>query len=80
MGKIFEVWSVARSDGKHHSWGARRTKEEAEQLLKERFTGEHEEWARKHHSRWWVEEVDTTGLFEIPSKPMPRDRFSAEAT
>ena len=80
MSRIYEVWSIARSDGKRHSWGARRTQEEADQLLKERFTGERAEWAKKHHSRWWVEEIDTTGLFEIPLKPMPRDRFSAEAT
>ena len=80
MSTIYEVWSIARSDGKRHSWGARRTQEEADQLLKERSAGEHKEWANKHHSRWWIEDVDTTGLFEIPSKPMPRESFTAAAT
>tara|TARA_R110002096_G_scaffold114712_1_gene248686 strand:- start:1069 stop:1905 length:837 start_codon:yes stop_codon:yes gene_type:complete len=80
MSKIYEVWSIARSDGKPHSWGARKTRDEAEILLGERSTGEHEEWAQKHHSRWWIEEIDTTGLFEIPSKPAPRDRFTADTT
>jgi hypothetical protein len=28
--------------------------------------------------RWWIEEIDTTGLFEIPPAPPPRDRFSAK--
>lgn len=80
MSKIYEVWSIALSDGKPHSWGARRTEEEANQLLQERSTGKHEDWAKKHHGRWWVEETDTTGLFEFPSKPTPRERFTAEAT
>lgn len=26
--------------------------------------------------RWWIEEIDTTGLFEFPSCPTPRERFT----
>ncbi len=80
MSKIYEVYSTARTDGKLHSWGARRTLEEAELVMKERFTGKNEEWAKKHHERWWIEEIDTTSLFEIPSKPTPRESFTVEAT
>ncbi len=79
MSKIYEVWSIARSNEKHHSWGARRTRDEAETLLSERSTGKNEVWAKKHHSRWWIKEIDTTGLFKIPSKPTPRECFAAEA-
>lgn len=26
--------------------------------------------------RYWIEEIDTTGLFELPSRPTPRERFT----
>jgi hypothetical protein len=29
--------------------------------------------------RWWVEEIDVTDLFTVPSRPMPRERFSTRA-
>jgi hypothetical protein len=73
---IHEVRSVARSDGRQHHWGARRTREEAEALLAERTTGKNQAWAEKYHERWWIEEIDTSGLFEIPSAPTPRVRYS----
>lgn len=80
MSKIYEVYSTASSNGELHSWGARRTREEAELLMEKRFTGKNKEWAKKYHERWWVEEIDTTGLFELPSKPTPRENFTAEAS
>jgi len=72
MGKIYEV----RRNGKSErllSYGTKRTREEAEALLAEsklrvaRAGGKVE--------RWWIEEIDTTGLFEFPSLPTPRQRF-----
>jgi hypothetical protein len=57
-----------------HDWGACRSFTEAETLLTARTKDK--EWADRHHERWWIEEIDTTGLFEIPSAPPPRERFS----
>lgn len=76
MNKIYEVCSNSRSDGKLHHWGARKSYTEAELLLEERFGEKHKEWAERHHERWWIEEIDTSECFIIPSKPMPRDIFS----
>jgi hypothetical protein len=28
-------------------------------------------------SRHWIEVIDTSGLFEVPSRPTPRERFTA---
>ena len=75
MEKIYEVRSMSHN-GKLHNWGARNTAEEAETLMEERFGHHHREWAAKHHKRWWVEEIDTTGAFRFPSLPQPRDMFS----
>ena len=76
MPKIYEVRSIARHDGGMHCGGACRDRAEAESLLSERSTGDNQAWADKYHERWWIEEIDTTGLFEIPSAPAPRERFS----
>ena len=76
MKKIFEVRSISRSNEKLYDWGARKTYAEAEQLLEERFGGKHKYWAEKHHTKWWIEEIETTGCFEIPSSKVPRDMFS----
>ena len=76
MSRIYEVWSVALSDGKPHSWGAFKTRGEAEKVLSERTTGDSEAWATKYHGKWWIEEVDTTGLFQIPPAPTPREKYT----
>lgn len=78
MSKIFEVRSTARSNRKLHGWGARRSHPEAEKLLA--ATTIDRDWAQKYHDRWWIEEIDTTGLFQIPPAPPPRERFSTRAT
>ncbi len=80
MSKIYEVRSVSRRDGTSHSWGAHYSRAKADLLLAERFTGTNEAWAQAYHQRWWIEEIDTTGLFQIPSAPPPRERFSARVT
>ena len=61
-----------------HAWGARYSQAEAKALLAKRT--EDKEWANKHHERWWIQEIDTTGLFQIPSAPPPRERFSTRTT
>ncbi|MEL6111446.1 MAG: hypothetical protein AAFR20_01455 [Pseudomonadota bacterium] len=79
MAKIFEVRSISH-DGKPHYWGAKHTIEEAQALLNERFGGDHKEWAERHHQRWWIEEIDTTGAFQLPSLPSPREMFRTRET
>lgn len=78
MSKIYEVRSIARGGGNPHSWGADYSLANAEILLAERATGKNKEWADKYHERWWIEEIDTTGLFEIPPGPPPREAFSTK--
>jgi hypothetical protein len=80
VSKIYEVRSIARSDDKLFSWGARYSRAEADELLAERITGKNTEWANKYHKQWWIEEIDTSGLFEIPPAPSPRERFSTKIT
>jgi hypothetical protein len=80
MSKIYEVRSTSRSHSKTHYWGVRNSQEEAEVLLKDKTTGGNEGWANKYHAGWWIEEIDTTGMFEIPSSPSPRERFKTTVT
>lgn len=75
MTKIYELRSTSLSDGNTHYWGAKDSKVEAESLLREKTTGDKKAWADEYHARWWIEEIDTTGMFEIPSRPAPRERF-----
>jgi hypothetical protein len=65
-----------RDDGRVSSFGARRSRADAEAHLAA-------ESKRYNPSAWRnfrVEEVDTTGLFEIPSRPTPRERYSVRVT
>jgi hypothetical protein len=80
VSKIYELRSKSRGDGAMHTWGARASRADAEQLLRERTTGENAAWAAKYHEHWWIEEIDTTGLFTIPSRPAPRERFTTRTT
>jgi hypothetical protein len=74
MGTIFEVRGEAHSDSKVIAYGARRTRKEAEQLLRE--SRDRVAAAGGQVDRWWIEVIDTTGLFEIPARPTPRERFT----
>lgn len=80
LNKIYEVRSLSRSDGKLHFWGARPARGEATSLLRELTTGDRASWAHQYHERWWIEEIDTTGLFELPAAPPPRERFTVRTT
>lgn len=73
MRKIYEVRGDGSSD-RPLSYGARRTREEAELLLGESKGRVARVGGRV--DRWWIEEIDTTGLFEFPSLPTPRQRFT----
>ncbi len=33
-----------------------------------------------HNDRYWIEQIDTTGMFEVPSRPTPRERFTTRLT
>jgi hypothetical protein len=74
--RIYEVRAEAL-DGKVRGFEARSSRAEAELLLTERVerykgaTG----WRR-----WWLEEIDTTGLWQAPPTPKPRDRYSTRVT
>jgi hypothetical protein len=74
-GEVQRIYEVrAERNGRIHSFGARRTRDEADQLLADSE-------ARVAHvggqnDRYWVEEIDVTGMFEIPRRPAPRERYS----
>jgi hypothetical protein len=77
MGTIYDVVADAPQIGRVHSFGARRAREDAEAHLVEVV-------ARYGPKTSWrdfrIEEVDATGLFEIPSLPTPRERYSIGVT
>ena len=75
---IYDIVADAENNGvsRTHSFGARETREAAEAHLAA-------EKARYAGSAWQdfrVEEVDTTGLFGIPSRSTPRERYSTRVT
>jgi hypothetical protein len=71
---IFEVRGDAIDTGKMIAYGARRTVAEAEQLLVE--TQRRVAAVGGRVTNWRVHEIDTTGLFELPPAPTPRERFT----
>jgi hypothetical protein len=72
MAKIYEV--RAEGGSRTFSFGAKRTREEAELLLIE--SEARVQNVGGHNERYWIEEIDVTGLFEIPPRLTPRDRYS----
>jgi hypothetical protein len=75
METIFDVVADApNKDGQ--SFGARRSRADAEAHLARQV-------ALYKGSAWHdfrIEEVDTTGMFQLPSRPTPRERYSVNAT
>jgi hypothetical protein len=59
-----------RTGGKVHSFGARHTMAEAEQLLAQAI--ERVAAAGGRNDRYRIEEINTEGLFEFPPLPKPR--------
>src|SRR3954451_19247422 len=72
MAAIYEV--RATRDGRMSSFGLRLTPDAAQTLLEE--SRARVEAVGGRNDRYWVETIDTTGLFELPSKPTPRDRYT----
>jgi hypothetical protein len=75
MGVILDVVADA-GDGQVRSFGARRSRMEAEAHLAE----EKKRYAGSSWRNFRIEEVETSGLFEIPPRPTPRERYSVRAT
>ena len=76
MGLIYEV--RAQHGDRVHSFGAARTRDEAEQKLA--AARAQVATAGGHNDRYWIEEIDTDGMFEVPSRPVPRERFTTRVT
>lgn len=69
--RIYEVRAEGK-DGRVGGFGARGSRAEGEALLEEcghRYRGS-TGWRR-----WWLEEIDTSGLWQPPPALKPRDRF-----
>src|SRR5437773_5861066 len=76
MGLIYEVRA---QHGDHvNSFGAARTRDEAEQKLA--AARAQVAAVGGHNDRYWIEEIDTDGLFEAPGRPTPRERFTTRVT
>ncbi len=76
MAVIYEV-RASRED-RVHSFGVRPSHDEAQALLEE--SRARVEAIGGRNDRYWVETIDTTGMFELPSKPTPRDRYTTRVT
>lgn len=74
MGLIYDVRCASESGRWVRGEGARRTRPEAEALL-ELHLREYRDCGLDY--RLWIEEVDPTGLFEVPTRPTPRERYAA---
>jgi hypothetical protein len=70
--RIYEI--RVQSKGRVLSRGARLSRADAEELL--HVLSDQAEAAGRGGTRFWIEEVDTTGLYEIPSRPTPRERYT----
>ncbi len=75
--RIYEVRAES-AKGRVHAFGARRTRSEAEDLLRESIR--RAEAAGGRNQRYWIEEIDTTGLWEPPPQSKPRDRYTTHVT
>src|SRR5258708_5877353 len=75
--RIYEVRAESAS-GRVHAFGARRTRPEAEDLLRESIR--QVEAAGGRNRRYWIEEIDTTGRWGPPAQPKPRDRYTTRVT
>ena len=79
--RIYEVrteYATYASGRRVRAFGARRTRAEAEALLAESIRKV--EAAGGRNERYWIEEIDTTGLWQPPAQPKPRDRYSTRVT
>lgn len=80
MPSIYQVYVEVHREGVENTiaaLGAYRTMEEAESQRLHLIDFNKD---RKQPPRYWIEEVDTSGLFEVPSRPTPRERFRTRCT
>jgi hypothetical protein len=76
---IYEIWGESTAgpgltEGRVHSYGHYMDRAEAEAKMArwhQRNVVDH-----KYNKRFWIKEIDTSGLFQVPPKPMPRERFT----
>jgi hypothetical protein len=62
------------------SFGARRTRSEAEQLRLASIARIDLVGGGDATDALWIEEIDDRGLFEVPSQPAPRERYTTRIT
>jgi hypothetical protein len=60
------------------SFGARRARSDAEDLLRE--SRRQADATGIRYRQYWIEEIDTTGLWQPPPQPKPRDRYTTRVT
>ncbi len=75
---IYEVRAQYASGTRVRAFGARRSRHEADVLLAESVR--RGEAAGIKYERYWIEEIDTTGLWQPPAQPKPRDRYTTRVT
>ena len=76
--RSYEARAQYASGRRVHAFGTCRTRPEAEALLAESI--QRAEAGGVKYERYWVEEIDTTGLWQPPAQPKPRDRYSTRVT
>jgi hypothetical protein len=76
--RIYEVRAEYAKGSRVRAFGACRTRPEAEVLLAE--STRRADAAGIKYERYWIEEIDTTGLWQPPAQPKPRDRYSTRVT
>lgn len=79
------IYEVRYEEGTGVIWtaGARATRADAERLLAAKMQNDEAVVGNPsagvggaREARYWIEEIDTTGLFEIPPRPTPRERYT----
>jgi hypothetical protein len=75
--RIYEVRAES-AGGRVHAFGARRTRPDAEVLLTKATRRVQAVGGR--NQRYWIEEIDTTGLWQPPAQSTPRDRYTTRVT
>jgi hypothetical protein len=75
--RIYEVraeYGTYAAELRVRSFGARRARGDAEDLLRE--SRRQADATGIRYRRYWIEEIDTTGLWQPPPQPKPRDRYT----
>ena len=70
------IYEVRTRAGDHvHGFGVRASQHDAELLLAETI-----ERVGSRSDACWIEEIDNSGLFAVPPRPTPRERFSVRTS